>query len=141
LRIALILAASFAACLPLPALAGEVAGTVYDARGLPAAGVALDLAGQHAVSDTAGAFAFADVPAGDLALTTGNQAVRVAVPAQGSVRRNVMLLSRTARTRVTGEVATPADNAQMLAATAQLAQAILDEGAARPARRVADIGG
>ena len=50
---------------PVPALAGDVAGTVYDARGLPQADVTLAMAGQQAVTGADGAFVFTGVPAGD----------------------------------------------------------------------------
>lgn len=141
MRLAALLAAFLAIAAPLPVLAGEVAGTVFDARGRVAAGVTLELAGQQAVSAADGSFAFADVAAGEHSVVIGSQAVAVVVPAEGTARRNVFLLSAAARQRVTGEVATPADSAAVLAATARMAAHLLAEGDAAPARAIADVTG
>ncbi|MES2699942.1 MAG: carboxypeptidase-like regulatory domain-containing protein [Pseudomonadota bacterium] len=130
-----------ALCSSLPAWAGEVAGTVFDARGRAVAGVALELAGQQAVSGADGAFTFSDVAEGQHSVIAGSQAVAVTVPAEGAVRRNVFLLSGAARARVTGEVAIPADNAAVLAETVRLAAMLLAEGDDTSARRVTDLTG
>lgn len=121
-------------------MAGEVAGTVFDARGRPAAGVELSLAGQVAVTGADGAYVFADVAAGEQRVLAGSQAVMVSVSAEGAVRRNLFLLSASARSRVTGDGLPAADNA-VLAETRRQADRLLAEGAGRPARQVADITG
>ncbi len=141
MRLVAILAASLAFCSSLSAQAGEVAGTVFDARGRAAAGVALEMAGQQAVSAADGTYVFTDVAAGQHSLVAGSQAVAVAVPADGAVRRNLFLLSGAARLRVTGEPATSAHNDAVLAETVRMARALLAEGEQAPARRVADITG
>jgi hypothetical protein len=126
--------------LSLPVQAGEVAGTVFDARGRPAAGVELTLGGQRAVSAADGTYAFADVAEGEHRVLAGSQAVAVVVPAEGAVRRNLFLLSAAARTRVTG-TALPEADAAVLAETRRQAARLLAEGDGRPARRMADITG
>ena len=82
---------------PLTAHAGAVAGTVYDQRGAPAAGVVLALGDAQAVSGADGAYAFADVAAGEHTIAAGNQRVAVTVATEGTLRRNMFLLSRAAR--------------------------------------------
>lgn len=140
MRSAAILAAILGLGLPLSAQAGEVAGTVFDARGNPVAGVELALDGHQTVTGADGSFVFADVAAGDHRVQAGSQAVSVAVPAQGTVRRNLFLLSAAARTRVTGEVP-GADSTATLAAVRRQAARLLAESADRPARPLADITG
>lgn len=114
---------------------------MFDARGRAVAGVALELAGQQAVSGADGAFTFSDVAEGQHSVIAGSQAVAVTVPAEGAVRRNVFLLSGAARARVTGELAIPADNAAVLAETVRLAAMLLAEGDDTSARRVTDLTG
>ena len=136
----LILAALLSLGLSLPAEAGEVAGTVFDASGRPAAGVELALGSQIAVTGTDGRYAFTDVSEGEHRVQAGSQAVSVTVPAEGAVRRNFFLLSAGARTRVAGEAVPAADHA-VLAETRRRAASLLAEGAGRPARQLADITG
>lgn len=140
MRLAALLAALLSLGLSLHAMAGEVAGTVFDARGRPAAGVELTLGGQIAVTGADGSYAFADVAEGEHRVLAGSQAVAVVVPAEGAVRRNLFLLSAAARTRVTC-AALPADSATVLAETRRQAARLLAEGAGRPARQLADITG
>lgn len=125
----------------LPAQAGEVAGTVFDAHGRPAAGVELTLGSQQAISGADGKFAFADVAEGEHSVLAGSQAVSVSVPAQGAVRRNVFLLSAAARVRVTGDAQSTSDGAMVLAEARRQAARLLAESDGRPARQVADITG
>lgn len=141
MRLAALLAAMLALGFSLPAQAGEVAGTVFDARGRPAAGVELALGGQQAVSGSDGKFAFADVAEGEHRMLAGSQAVSVSVPAEGVVRRNVFLLSSAARLRVTGESVSAQDGATVLAEVRRRAARLLAESDGRPARQVADITG
>lgn len=129
LRTIATIAALLAATVPLCAHAGEVAGTVYDQRGVPAAGVVLALGDAQVVSGADGAFTFADVAGGEQAITAGNQRVVVSVNATGTVRRNVFLLSRSARASVTGEAATSPESDAAIAATFRLAEAMVQDAA------------
>jgi hypothetical protein len=141
LRRFVLAAVLIAFCAPLPAQAGEVVGKVFDARGRPAAGVMVELAGQQTVSAADGSYTFSGIPAGEQGLVAGSQAVAVAVTDEGVVRRNLFLLSREARAHLTGEAVTPLDNSDMLAASLQLAQAMLAEAEGTPARQLVDLGG
>ena len=123
MRALAITAALIAAGLALPATAGEVAGTVYDQRGLPAAGVLLELGDAEAVTGADGSFTFADVATGEHTVAAGTQRVVVEVASEGTVRRNIFLLSRSARTAVTGE----AVDSAALDRTIQLAETMLRE--------------
>lgn len=134
MRLPSLLAAAALLCAPLQAQAGDVAGVVFDARGLPQAGVVLDLAGQQAVTGADGAYRFADVPAGDHPLAAGAQAVVVAVPATGEVRRNLFLLSRAARAAVTGSAADAGESRRVLASAMQQGEAMLAEAERLPRR-------
>jgi hypothetical protein len=124
-----ILIALFSLAAPLSATAGEVAGTVYDQRGAPAAGVVLALGELQALSGADGTFAFADVSAGEHTIAAGNQRVVVSVAAEGTVRRNLFLLGRSARTVVTGEIAATPESDAALAATFRMAEAMLRDTA------------
>lgn len=117
-----------------------MAGTVFDARGRPAAGVELSLGDQITVTGADGTYVFADVAAGEQRVLAGSQSVTVSVPAVGAVRRNLFLLSAVARTRVAGE-AVPAADQSVMAETRRQAARLLAEGEGRPARRMADITG
>lgn len=142
MRLLSLLAASFALCAsPLPAQAGEVAGTVYDSRGLPQAGVTLDMAGRQAVTGADGAFLFADVPAGDQPLAAGAQAVIVTVPAEGAVRRNLFLLSRAARASITGSAVDAGEGRRVLASAMRQGEAMLAEADRLPRRTLRDTEG
>jgi hypothetical protein len=141
LRLAALLAVVSCLAAAQPVLAGEVTGKVFNARGQAVAGVALELAGQQAVTAADGSFTFAEVAEGEHTVVAGSQAVAVSVPAEGAVRRNVFLLSAAARQRVTGDVAVPADSEQVFAASARMAARLLAEGEARQTRRAADITG
>lgn len=125
----------------MAAQAGEVAGTVYDARGQKAADVELALDGQTAITGADGAFRFADVRAGEHQIVAGSQRVAVTVAESGETRRNVMLLSRSARTAVTGETIDTAAADAVLAQAMRLADAMLAEAARLPERRIADSEG
>lgn len=124
-----LLAALLGLAAPLSAQAGEVAGTVYNQRGAPAAGVVLALGDVQVVSGADGAFVFTDVAPGEQAITAGNQRVTVTVADEGTVRRNVFLLSRSARTAVTGETAATPESDAALAATYRLAEAMVQDSA------------
>lgn len=124
-----IIAAALSLGLATAAMAGEVAGTVYDQRGAPAAGVVLALGDAQAVTGADGSFAFANVAPGEQQIVAGNQRVAVTVAADGTVRRNLFLLSRAARTAVTGETAATPESDAALAATYRLAEAMLQDSA------------
>ena len=141
MRKATILAALFLLAAPVAAQAGEVAGTVYDARGRAAAGVELALGGQAVVSGADGSYRFTDVAAGEHQVMAGSQRVAVAVAETGETRRNIVLLSRSARTAVTGEIVPPASDDAALARAMQLADAMLAEAAHLPERRLPEIDG
>lgn len=136
----MLLAAMLGLCSSLPVQAGEVAGTVFDSRGNPVAGVELALGARQAVTGADGRYVFADVAAGEHRVQAGSQAVAVVVPAEGTVRRNLFLLSAAARTRVTGEVPA-ADSGPALAEVRRQAARLLAESADRPSRPLTDITG
>jgi hypothetical protein len=141
LRSLSLLAASIVLCASLPAQAGEVAGTVYDSRGAPQAGVTLDMAGQQAVTGADGAFVFGNVPAGDQPLAAGAQAVIVTVPAEGTVRRNLFLLSRAARASITGSTVDAGEGHRVMANAMRLGDAMLAEADRLPRRTLRDSEG
>jgi hypothetical protein len=141
LRKATILAAALLFAAPVAAQAGEVAGTVYDARGRAAAGVELLLGGQQVVSGADGSYRFADVAPGEHSVTAGSQRVAVAVAETGETRRNIVLLSRSARLAVTGDVVPAANTDAVLVQAMQLADAMLAEAARLPERRLPQIDG
>jgi hypothetical protein len=123
LRAFAITAALITSAFALPAMAGEVAGTVYDQRGIPAAGVTLELGDARAVSGADGSYSFTDIAAGEHMIAAGSQRIAVAVPGEGATRRNIFLLSRSARTAITGEVL----DSPALDRTIQLAETMLRE--------------
>ncbi|MFC3096730.1 carboxypeptidase-like regulatory domain-containing protein [Alteraurantiacibacter palmitatis] len=141
MRQSVFLAALLALCAPVAAQAGDVAGTVYDARGQAAAGVELVLGNARTVSGADGSYRFADVAAGEHTVSAGSQRVGVSVAETGETRRNIILLSRTARIAVTGEALPATQNDAVLADAMRMADALLAEAAALPARRWNDIGG
>lgn len=141
MRKSFVLAALLALCAPVAAQAGDVAGTVYDARGQAAAGVELLLGDARTVSGADGSYRFADVAAGEYSVTAGSQRVGVAVAETGETRRNIILLSRSARVAVTGETLTQVQSDAAVADAMRMADALLAEAAALPARRWNDIGG
>ena len=92
-------AVALATGLAVPALAGEVAGSVADASdtaGLRAAEVVIEELGRRTVTSGDGTYVFNNVPAGTYTVTAryvGAEAVRfsVTVPAEGLVRQNFVL--------------------------------------------------
>lgn len=126
-----LLVALLSLAAPLSLRAGEVAGTAYDQRGAPAAGVALVLGDAQVVSGADGTFAFANVAPGEQQIVAGNQRVVVSVTEQGTVRRNVFLLSRSARAVATGEMPATPEGDAALAATFRLAEAMLQDTSAQ----------
>ena len=125
MRALAITAALIASGFALPATAGVVAGTVYDQRGLPAAGVVLELGAAEAVTGADGSYIFADVATGEHTIAAGTQRMVVDVAGDAAVRRNIFLLSRSARAAVTGDVI----DSTALDRTIQLAEAMLRESA------------
>lgn len=131
------------ACLlaPLAAHAGDVVGTVHDARGQAAAGVELTLGDARTVTGADGSYRFADVPAGDHMLAAGPQRVTVSVAEAGETRRNIVLLSRSARLALTEESAVQLPDKQALVESMDLADAMFAEAEAIPPQRWVDFGG
>lgn len=92
-------AVALAAGFAVPAMAGEVSGTVVDASdtaGLNAAEVVIEELGRRAVTSGDGAYAFNDVPEGTYTITAryvGAEAVQfsINVPAVGTVNQNFIL--------------------------------------------------
>ncbi|TIX50478.1 carboxypeptidase-like regulatory domain-containing protein [Alteraurantiacibacter aquimixticola] len=130
MRKAALVAAALSLGLSLSATAGEVTGTVYDARGVPAAGVELALGDARAMSDADGAYRFADIAAGDHMVEASGQRAMVAVPAEGIATRNIVLMSSRARAAVTG-VAAPAMAEDAFAEAMQLAHQMVTTGSAQ----------
>ncbi len=124
-----ILAALLTLSVSPSAHAGEVAGKVYDQRGAPAAGVVLALGDVQVVSGADGTYAFADVAAGEHMIATGHQQVAVTVAAEGTVRRNLFLLGRSAARVMAGETVPSPTSEPALAATFRLADAMPEDSA------------
>jgi TonB-dependent receptor len=110
-RARLLLGAAFLLA-PVPALAGQVVGTVSDATGtrtLPSAEVSLVELGRRIEADNDGRYRFTDVPAGDYTLRvryTGIDPVetRITVGPSGELVQNVVLGGRDAgEVLVTGQ--------------------------------------
>lgn len=141
MRQSVCLAAVLALLAPVAAQAGDVAGTVYDARGQAAAGVELVLGNARTVSGADGSYRFVGIAAGEYTVTAGSQRVGVSVAETGETRRNIILLSRSARVAVTGETLTPVQSDAAVADAMRMADALLAEAATLPARRWNDIGG
>lgn len=141
MRKSVALAVTLALFAPVAAQAGDVAGTVYDARGQAAAGVELVLGDARTVSGADGSYRFTDVAAGEHSVTAGSQRVGVSVAESGETRRNIILLSRSARVAVAGETLTPVQSDAAVADAMRMADALLAEAATLPARRWNDIGG
>lgn len=103
MRIAVLFASAALICAASSAQAGNIAGTVYDSRGRPAADVQLTIADLGAVAVTAadGSYRFADVLPGEhrIAIGQGSQAtqrVAVRVSDESDVTRNIMMISSAA---------------------------------------------
>ena len=103
-----------------PVLAGDLAGTVSDARARPVAGltVGIPALGLVTQTDASGAYAFADLPEGEheIAVSLDDQAVQfvtASVPSTGAAKRNIFLFSRavvtTARTGMSPQDAAEAE--------------------------------
>lgn len=125
-----------------PALAGDLAGTVADARAQPVAGivVAIPALGMETRTDASGAYSFADLPEGEheVAVSLGAEAVQFAsakVPAEGAAKRNIFLLSRavvtTARSGMSPDEA--AEAARITSEGMQAAKAMLESTETRAA--------
>lgn len=113
------------------ALAGEVSGKVFDQRGVPAADVVLVLGAQQAVTAQDGSYRFSDVAEGEYLIAAYGQRVSVQVSDDAATQRNIFLMSRRARTEVTG-AGVDADAAEAAFAEAmQLAERMVNESEAR----------
>ncbi|OYX66169.1 MAG: hypothetical protein B7Y88_04525 [Sphingomonadales bacterium 32-64-17] len=125
-----LLAAVFAAA-PGAAFAGELSGSVIDARGLPVAGIEVSLgdSDQLTQTDGEGRYTFADVAAGEasLAVRKANGDVQRAfaqVAAEGVTRRDVFLVSAGALSAVLAPAQPEAD--VDLSETLRLADQMVD---------------
>ncbi|GAA0275825.1 hypothetical protein GCM10009127_15590 [Alteraurantiacibacter aestuarii] len=103
MRIAAFLLGVSSLCAASGAQAGDIAGTVYDARGEPAAAVQLEIAelGLTTVTGADGSYRFADVLAGEhrIAVLQGSQAIQrvlVNVDDGSDASRNIVMVSRRA---------------------------------------------
>lgn len=103
MRIAAVFASAALICAASGAQAGDIAGTVYDSRGRPAADVLLtiDELGMEAVTAHDGSYRFSDVVTGDhrIAIMRGAQPVQrisVHVAGEGDAARNIVMISATA---------------------------------------------
>lgn len=114
----------------LSATAGEVAGTVYDQRGMPVAGVAVSVDGQEALTGADGTYRFADVAAGQQMVAANGQRVGVEVAVEGETTRNIFLLSRRARSEVTGAVVEAVSGEEAFAEALEQAEQMLENGPA-----------
>lgn len=74
-------------------------------------------------------------------LAAGPQRVTVSVAEAGETRRNIMLLSRSARLALTEEAAVQLPDKQALAESMDLADAMFAEAEAIPPQRWVDFGG
>jgi len=130
LRKAAVIAAILSLGASLSATAGEVAGTVYYQRGLPVAGVVVSADGKEAVTGADGSYRLAGVPEGQQPVTTGGQRVAEDVAAQGETTRNIFLMSRRARSEVTGAASDAESGAEAFAEALELAEQMLENGPA-----------
>lgn len=128
LRKAATIAAILSLGLSLPAAAGEVAGTVYDQHGLPVAGVAVSLGGHEALTGADGTYRFAQVAAGQQMVAANGQRVGVEVAVEGETTRNIFLLSRRARTEVTGAAVEAETGEEAFAEALERAEQMLENG-------------
>ena len=116
MRFGLCLVAAVLAAAPTAAFAGELSGSVIDARGLPVAGVAVSLGENERTTqtDAEGRYAFADVAAGEasIAVHKPNGDVQRAfadVAAEGVTRRDVFLVSAGALSAILAPAQPEAD--------------------------------
>ena len=125
-----------------PALAGDIAGTVYDAGGAPVAGVQVTIAelGLEAVTLADGTYRFADLPSGEhfiIARADGAAAQRIPVnlasngDAGDDATRNIFLMSRMAMRQVTGVDAGSVPAQEAFAEALTLADHMITEGTAQ----------
>lgn len=130
MRNAAIIAAAFSIGFCVPAIAGEVSGTVYDQRGMPVAGVAVSVDGQQVLTGADGTYRLAGVAAGQQVVSANGQRVGIEIAAEGEVIRNIFLLSQRARAEVTGvpEQVEAAEDA--FADALELAEQMLESGPA-----------
>lgn len=125
-----------------PVLAGDLAGTVADARAQPVAAIAVTIPalGLETRTDAKGAYSFADLPEGEheVAVKLDGEAVQFAsaqVPAEGAAKRNIFLLSRAvltaARSGMSPEEA--AEAARITSEAMEAAKAMLKNAETRAA--------
>ncbi len=119
-----------------PALAGDLSGTVSDAKAQPVAGMTVSIPALSLTTqtDADGAYSFADLPEGghEIAVSVNDEAVQFAfadVPADGSAKRNIFLFSRavitTARTGMSPQDA--AEAARITSEAMEAAEAMLQD--------------
>ncbi len=130
MRTAAIITAVLSLGLSFSATAGEVAGTVYDQRGTPVAGVVLSVDGQVTETDAAGSYSFANVAAGQQLVSANGQRVAVEVAEEGVATRNIFLLSQRARTEVTGAAMDNETTDDAFEEALELADRMLENGPA-----------
>ena len=129
MRFGLCLVATVLAAAPSAAFAGELSGSVIDARGLPVAGIEVSLDDRTTLTDAEGGYAFADVAAGEASVAVHKpggdvQRAFAQVAAEGVTRRDVFLVSRGALSAVLGRPEPEAD--VDLAETLRLADRMVD---------------
>ena len=129
-----------AAMLPASAFAGDLSGSVIDARGLPVAGIEVTLGEgeQRALTDADGRYAFADVAAGEasLAVKQANGDVQRAfaqVAEDGATRRDIYLISARALSIALGAAEPEPEIDADLEATLRLAETMAADATAERA--------
>jgi len=86
--------------------------------------------GKEAVTGADGSYRLAGVPEGQQPVTTGGQRVAEDVAAQGETTRNIFLMSRRARSEVTGAASDAESGAEAFAEALELAEQMLENGPA-----------
>lgn len=134
MRFRLCLLAAGVAAAPAAAFAGELSGSVIDARGLPVAGVEVMLGeGERTTqTDAEGRYAFADVVAGEasIAVRKANGDVQRAyaqVAAEGTTRRDVFLVSASALSAVLAPAQPEVESEVDLGETLRLAERMVEQ--------------
>ncbi|WP_191229148.1 carboxypeptidase-like regulatory domain-containing protein [Aurantiacibacter xanthus] len=133
MRFGLCLVAAVLAAAPGAAFAGELSGSVIDARGLPVAGIAVSLGDSERTTqtDAEGRYAFVDVAAGEaiIAVHKPNGDVQRAfadVAAEGVTRRDVFLVSAGALSALLAPAQPKAESEVDLGETLRLADRMVD---------------